>query len=194
MQLYGFCLSLGRGENSVVAVVTELGEPLSQLALLQLSWERRLRLALDAAELLAYMAVSPLGPVALADLRLEQFLVSGGRLKLTDLDDLQLGEPRCAGPDACLLPPPAAASPVLSRCTAGRCQVSLAGREEGPGRQTGRHKMPCLFEQFAGTDSAMERLGAVHVDLYWAHFASVCSPHKRGKLLRSSSGILAADI
>ncbi|KAF0289980.1 Extracellular tyrosine-protein kinase PKDCC [Amphibalanus amphitrite] len=128
--LYGFCLSLGRGENSVVAVVTELGEPLSQLALLQLSWERRLRLALDAAELLAYLAVSPLGPAALSDLRLEQFLLSGGRLKLTDLDDLQLGEPRCTGPDVCLLPPPAAASAALTRCTAGRCQGYNARRNQ----------------------------------------------------------------
>ncbi|XP_043192735.1 extracellular tyrosine-protein kinase PKDCC-like [Amphibalanus amphitrite] len=130
VELYGFCLSLGRGENSVVAVVTELGEPLSQLALLQLSWERRLRLALDAAGLLAYLAVSPLGPAALSDLRLEQFLLSGGRLKLTDLDDLQLGEPRCTGPDVCLLPPPAAASAALTRCTAGRCQGYNARRNQ----------------------------------------------------------------
>ena len=123
-QLYGFCLSLGAGESSVVAMVTELGEPLHRLALLQLSWERRLRLALDAAELLRYLASSPLGSAALADLRLEQFVARDGRLKLTDLDDLQLGEPRCERPEQCLLPPPAATSAALVRCAAGRCQVS----------------------------------------------------------------------
>ncbi|XP_037082651.1 extracellular tyrosine-protein kinase PKDCC-like [Pollicipes pollicipes] len=130
IQLYGFCMSLGRGESSVVAMVTELGEPLHQLALLQRSWEQRLRLALDAADLLQYLATSPLGPAGLADLRLEQFLAADGRLKLADLDDLQLEEPRCRSAEQCLLPSPAAAAAPLVRCTAGRCQGYNARRNQ----------------------------------------------------------------
>uniref|UniRef100_A0A1B6BWV1 Protein kinase domain-containing protein n=1 Tax=Clastoptera arizonana TaxID=38151 RepID=A0A1B6BWV1_9HEMI len=78
-----------------VVVVTELGEPLDTVQLLQLSWEHRLRLALGVARILHHLAHSPLGSLAMNDLRRQQFVLVDGVLKLSDVDDMGISEPIC---------------------------------------------------------------------------------------------------
>ncbi|XP_069695560.1 extracellular tyrosine-protein kinase PKDCC-like isoform X2 [Periplaneta americana] len=76
-------------------MVTELGDPLDTVRLLQLSWEDRLRLALGIAQILHHLAHSPLGSLSMNDFRRQQFVLVGGTLKLSDVDDLGVGEPAC---------------------------------------------------------------------------------------------------
>lgn len=86
-----------------VAIVTELGEPLDTVRLLQLSWEDRLRLALGIAHILHHLATSPLGSLSMNDFRRQQFVLVGGTLKLSDVDDIGVGEPECTTDDDCVI-------------------------------------------------------------------------------------------
>lgn len=76
-------------------VATELGEPLSNLKLLLLTWKERKQLIQDLASLIHYAQHSPLGVLGLSDLRRPQFVLVNGRMKLADLDDILVGEPSC---------------------------------------------------------------------------------------------------
>ncbi|XP_054263418.1 extracellular tyrosine-protein kinase PKDCC-like [Macrosteles quadrilineatus] len=78
-----------------VVIATELGEPLDTVHLLQLSWEHRLQLVHGVASLLYHLAHSPLGSLAMNDLRRQQFVLAGGVLKLSDVDDMGVSEPYC---------------------------------------------------------------------------------------------------
>nr|CAD7199433.1 unnamed protein product [Timema douglasi] len=84
-----------------VAMVTELGDPLDTVRLLQLSWEERLRLALGIAQILHHLAHSPLGSLAMNDFRRQQFVLVGGTLKLSDVDDVGVTEPECSSDEDC---------------------------------------------------------------------------------------------
>ncbi|KAJ9586046.1 hypothetical protein L9F63_020306, partial [Diploptera punctata] len=86
-----------------VAMVTELGDPLDTVRLLQLSWEDRLRLALGIAQILHHLAHSPLGSLSMNDFRRQQFVLVGGTLKLSDVDDLGVGEPECETDMDCVI-------------------------------------------------------------------------------------------
>lgn len=76
-------------------LATELGEPLTNIKLLQMSWRKRRVIIQDLASLIHYAQNSPLGSLRLADLRRPQFVLLNGRLKLVDLDDVFVGEPAC---------------------------------------------------------------------------------------------------
>ncbi|XP_046664198.1 extracellular tyrosine-protein kinase PKDCC-like [Homalodisca vitripennis] len=78
-----------------VVIATELGDPLDTVQLLQLSWERRLKLVHGVARLLYHLAHSPLGSLAMNDLRRQQFVLADGVLKLSDVDDMGIAEPFC---------------------------------------------------------------------------------------------------
>lgn len=54
-----------------------------------------LQLALGIAQILHHLAHSPLGSLSMNDFRRQQFVLVGGTLKLSDVDDLGVGEPRC---------------------------------------------------------------------------------------------------
>ena len=45
--------------------------------------------------MLEYLANSPMGSIALPDLRDEQFIMVGNVIKLSDLDDIHAAEPQC---------------------------------------------------------------------------------------------------
>jgi hypothetical protein len=54
-----------------------------------------LQLALGIAQILHHLAHSPLGSLSMNDFRRQQFVLVGGTLKLSDVDDLGVGEPGC---------------------------------------------------------------------------------------------------
>lgn len=72
--------------------------------------------------LLHYLAHSPLGSVTLLDFRPRQFVLVGGVLKVTDLDDASVEETPCSpsSPLDCLMEFPA--RNFTLPCHKGRCQ------------------------------------------------------------------------
>ncbi|XP_065350780.1 extracellular tyrosine-protein kinase PKDCC-like [Cloeon dipterum] len=103
IKVLGSCIMPAQsGSNSYVALVTELGEPLDAVRLLQLPWEDRLRLALGMARILYLLAHSPLGSLAMNDFRHQQFVIVNGELKLSDVDDVGLEEPFCVKNEDCV--------------------------------------------------------------------------------------------
>ncbi|ELT95075.1 hypothetical protein CAPTEDRAFT_134027 [Capitella teleta] len=98
VQVLAYCvprLSLSDQKNSRVSMVTELGETLGLIKLLQMPWEDRLRVSFGLSKLLTYLAQSPFGAVVLNDFRHQQFVLVDGELKLTDVDDVSFKQPSC---------------------------------------------------------------------------------------------------
>lgn len=94
IQLLYYC-SKTEGDDGCMkyAVIgTEIGDTLSNMKLLQMSWRERKQVIQDLAQLIHYSSSQILG---LADLRRPQFVLVNGRLKLADLDDILIGEPSC---------------------------------------------------------------------------------------------------
>ncbi|KAL2083738.1 hypothetical protein ACEWY4_021511 [Coilia grayii] len=123
LQLYGYCYQDSNDIRATVTAITELGSPLEMIQLLQTPWEERFRICLSLVRLLHYLAHSPLGPVTLLDFRPRQFVLVGGELKVTDLDDASVEETPCdphAVPSDCLMEFPARNFTLL--CIRGRCQ------------------------------------------------------------------------
>lgn len=79
-----------------------------------------LQICLSLVRLLHFLAHSPLGPVTLLDFRPRQFVLVGGELKVTDLDDASVEETPCGGPVDCLMEFPA--RNFTLPCIRGRCQ------------------------------------------------------------------------
>ncbi|EDO34769.1 predicted protein [Nematostella vectensis] len=84
-------------------MVTELGEPLEVLRLLQLPWQERLRVCLGLLRLIAYMEHSPLGPLIIRDFRHQQFVLVDGEIKLCDVDDVDNEQRACATDEDCVV-------------------------------------------------------------------------------------------
>lgn len=106
----------GRG----VAMVTELGEPMDIIRLLQMSWEDRLRICLGIARLLFHLAHSPLGSLVMNDFRRQQFVLVNGELKLSDVDDLGWEEPACNASRECTVHIPGVN--LSLECVGGSCR------------------------------------------------------------------------
>lgn len=103
IQLKHYC-SKTAGETPCMkyaVIATEIGEPLTNLKLLQMTWNQRRQIILDLATLVNYAQQSPIGVLALPDLRRPQFVLVNGHMKLTDLDDIIVGEPSCVTNDDC---------------------------------------------------------------------------------------------
>jgi protein kinase domain-containing protein len=62
-----------------------------------------LQLALGIAQILHHLAHSPLGSLSMNDFRRQQFVLVGGTLKLSDVDDLGVGEPECETDADCVI-------------------------------------------------------------------------------------------
>ncbi|XP_048124880.1 extracellular tyrosine-protein kinase PKDCC isoform X2 [Alosa alosa] len=124
LQLYGYCYQDSNDIRDTVTAITELGNPLEMIQLLQTPWEERFRICLSLVRLLHFLAHSPLGPVTLLDFRPRQFVLVGGELKVTDLDDASVEETPCGSPHAapadCLMEFPA--RNFTLPCIRGRCQ------------------------------------------------------------------------
>lgn len=77
------------------------------------------QICLSLVRLLHYLAHSPLGSVTLLDFRPRQFVLVGGELKVTDLDDASAEEAVCTAAADCAMEFPAR-NFTLS-CHRGRC-------------------------------------------------------------------------
>jgi len=74
-------------------IVTEFGEPLTNIKLLTMAWNERRQLIQDLASLVDYVSNTPLGSLGLTDLRRPQCVLVNTRLKLTDLDYISIEDP-----------------------------------------------------------------------------------------------------
>ncbi|XP_066982124.1 extracellular tyrosine-protein kinase PKDCC-like isoform X2 [Macrobrachium rosenbergii] len=107
----------------LVSIVTELGQPLDVIKILQMSFENRLQLAYDVGKILQHLAASPLGPLLMKDFRRQQFVVVDGVLKLSDVDDLVIGDPHCTRDDECVMMDDNTGSTIVNlTCQAGICR------------------------------------------------------------------------
>ncbi|CAL8390928.1 unnamed protein product [Arctogadus glacialis] len=123
LKLYGYCYQDNGGIQETVTAITELGSPLEMISLLQTPWEQRLRICLSLVRLLSFLSRSPLGSLALLDFRPRQFVLVGGQLKVTDLDDASPLEAACSprsAPQVCTLQFPA--RNFTLPCSGGRCE------------------------------------------------------------------------
>ncbi|XP_016380411.1 extracellular tyrosine-protein kinase PKDCC-like [Sinocyclocheilus rhinocerous] len=122
LKLYGSCYQDNNDIKDTVTAITELGSPLEMIQLLQTPWEERFRICLSLMRLLHYLAHSPLGSVTLLDFRPRQFVLVGGVLKVTDLDDASVEETPCSpsSPSDCLMEFPA--RNFTLPCHKGRCE------------------------------------------------------------------------
>lgn len=133
-RIYGYCVPEDHDTGALV-IVTELGEPLDIIRLLQMSWEDRLRVSLGLARLLFYMSHNIHGPVLVSDFRRQQFILHDAEIKLSDLDDVRFGDPACS--TACEI-----ADSIQVPCISNRCQ-NFAERSNI--LKTGRHFMSFLL-------------------------------------------------
>lgn len=108
IKVFGECMpkveySPGPPKSGVAAVVVELGRPVRVVEVLQMDYEARLQLAMDVGKILKLLAYSPLGPVLMKDFRREQFVIVDGSLKLSDVDDVVVGDPHCTSAKDCVI-------------------------------------------------------------------------------------------
>ncbi|PVD25591.1 hypothetical protein C0Q70_13249 [Pomacea canaliculata] len=125
IQVLGFCVPDkpydGDGDTTVV-MVTELGEPIDLIKLLQMSWEDRLRISYDLTRLLDFLSRSARGALAMNDFRRQQFVLVHGALKLSDVDDAGFDEPSCRSDNECDLHFSSSNFTKRLACVEGRCQ------------------------------------------------------------------------
>ncbi|XP_041107644.1 extracellular tyrosine-protein kinase PKDCC-like isoform X1 [Polyodon spathula] len=107
LKLHGYCYQDSNDITDTLTAITELGNPLEMIQLLQTSWEERFRICLSLVRLLHYLAHSPLGSVTLLDFRPRQFVIVDGELKVTDLDDASADEAPCSSSVDCFMEFPA---------------------------------------------------------------------------------------
>ncbi|XP_064485768.1 extracellular tyrosine-protein kinase PKDCC-like [Ornithodoros turicata] len=139
-KMYGYCIPkeyLLESSSKNLVVVTELGEPLDIIRLLQMSWEDRLRVGLGLARLLSYMSEDARGPILVTDFRRQQFVLHDGEIKLSDLDDVAYGDPACSAALDCEI-----VTGVQVQCVSGSCQ-NFAERSNV--LKTGRHFLNFLL-------------------------------------------------
>ncbi|XP_071513014.1 extracellular tyrosine-protein kinase PKDCC-like isoform X2 [Panulirus ornatus] len=108
IKVFGECVpgvdySPGPPVAGVVAMITELGHPVNVIEVLQMNFEERLQLASDIGRILYHLAQSPLGTLLMKDFRREQFVISGGSLKLSDVDDVVIGDHPCTTDQDCAI-------------------------------------------------------------------------------------------
>ncbi|XP_041353612.1 extracellular tyrosine-protein kinase PKDCC-like [Gigantopelta aegis] len=124
IKVIGFCVPKQRyngDSNTAVVMVTELGETIDLIKLLQMSWEDRLRISYDVTRLLRFLSSSPLGSISMNDFRRQQFVLVSGQLKLSDVDDVGFGEPSCADDTNCIVHFSSANFTKRMACIEGKC-------------------------------------------------------------------------
>ncbi|ESO92038.1 hypothetical protein LOTGIDRAFT_62659, partial [Lottia gigantea] len=106
IKVIGFCVPQKDSEKDggrTVVMVTELGETIDLIKLLQMSWEERLRISYDVTVLMYHLSGTLYGPVSMNDYRRQQFVLVNGQLKLSDVDDVGFDEPTCSEDNDCLV-------------------------------------------------------------------------------------------
>ena len=118
IKLLGYCV---RHEETVqnpdlkhhgVVAVYEKAKPINKKDQKSVAIETNIDLSLQLLNLLYFLDHSPLGSVAVQDLKTSNMMVVGGQIKLSDLDDVNSMVAKCSSSKKCLYGTP---------CIAGRC-------------------------------------------------------------------------
>ncbi|XP_031557895.1 extracellular tyrosine-protein kinase PKDCC-like [Actinia tenebrosa] len=124
ISLLGFCWQNEVNSNNIkergLTMITELGQPIDVLSLLQLPWQERLRICLGLARLILYLEHSPVGSLIIRDFKHNQFVLVSGEIKLTDLDDLDNEERPCVSSEQCIVGTQTVNWTALP-CVSGKC-------------------------------------------------------------------------
>ncbi|GAB6024487.1 hypothetical protein CHUAL_009642 [Chamberlinius hualienensis] len=171
LKVLGYCIpnemsndvTLGVGG---IALITQLGETLDIIRLLQSSWEDRLSLMVDVTRILRHLATSPLGSLVMNDFRRQQFVLVNNQLQLSDVDDVEFEEPLCSTDEACTIRHKAADLELPVRCVSGSCQ---GYNEKQNIYNAGRHFVSALFPHGAPTSlrSAVDEVVSGYVNVSW---------------------------
>ncbi|XP_076042530.1 extracellular tyrosine-protein kinase PKDCC-like [Oratosquilla oratoria] len=123
LKIFGTCFSdiAAQGEDSErIAVITELGIPYDLVPEQHKTTGFRLKMAHHVCQVLKYLASSPLGPLLMLDMKQQQFVLVHDHLKLSDMDDVVMGDPSCDQVEDCQRE---IHETVLSgECSAGICE------------------------------------------------------------------------
>lgn len=120
VKVLGFCPPKSAYDQNV-AMVTELGESIELIRLLQMSWEDRLKIAYDMTKLVYFMAHNQFGSIAINDFRRQQFVRVNYTLKLSDIDDIGFGDPSCETDGDCTIIFPSVNFSQRLSCLNSRC-------------------------------------------------------------------------
>ncbi|KAL4238331.1 hypothetical protein ACF0H5_003041 [Mactra antiquata] len=121
LKVLGFCLPRNADDNLWVAMVTELGEAVDLIKLLQMSWEDRLKVCLDITKIINYMSKTSYGSMSMNDFRRQQFVLINGTLKLSDVDDTGFEDPSCVVKADCDVTFSSANFSQRTRCIHNKC-------------------------------------------------------------------------
>ncbi|XP_013404599.1 extracellular tyrosine-protein kinase PKDCC [Lingula anatina] len=124
VKVLGYCVPNKPYDGSPeteVSMVVELGTNIDIIRLLQMSWEDRLRVSYGVGQLLHYIANSPYGSLSLNDFRRQQFVLVGGEVKLSDVDDVGFEEVTCKKNSDCDVPFSSANYTIRTHCINQRC-------------------------------------------------------------------------
>lgn len=128
LKVLGFCLPRNADDTLWVAMVTELGESVDLIKLLQMSWEDRLRVCLDITRIINLLNTTPYGTLSMNDFRRQQFVLVDGVLKLSDVDDAGFEDPNCKTDEDCTIAFASSNMTHRSRCLYNRCPYNNAVR------------------------------------------------------------------
>lgn len=126
VKVLGYCVpqeQYNGDDVTLVSLITELGETIDLIRLLPMSWEDRLRISYDLTKLIHFMSHSPHGSIVMNDFRHQQFVLVKGQLKLSDIDDIGIGEPQCNSLNDCAVHSTSVSLQFTAKipCQKGRC-------------------------------------------------------------------------
>eukprot|EP00794_Sanderia_malayensis_P015910 gene15910-17510_t len=106
IKFYGICpwrFNDVEGSESIMTLITEVGKPLDLIKIIQIPWDDRLKMSLDLIDLMLFFETSPLGALHMKDFRIDQFVLANGKIKLTDLDDIDGRQKQCSSTSECFV-------------------------------------------------------------------------------------------
>ncbi|CAG5135537.1 unnamed protein product [Candidula unifasciata] len=123
IMMEGYCLrgnrvSVRMPEKGLI-IVTEVGTRVTPSVISEMTWSKRIKVALQVGQLLLYLDNTPVGSLRFKKLSLQDFLlVQGQHLKLAELGQLELGDLPCTHNSQCGL----AESADVQACSNGFCK------------------------------------------------------------------------
>ncbi|KAL5017501.1 hypothetical protein ScPMuIL_007090 [Solemya velum] len=120
--MLGYCL---RGDSITtemrskgIIVVLESGNRIQSGSYIGNTWAEKLQYGIELAELLHYLEHSPLGSLGFGNIHTDDFVLVNKEIKLVDLDDFTIGDPKCRTSRDCT---EAGYDGSVTECTYGQC-------------------------------------------------------------------------
>ncbi|XP_013391622.2 extracellular tyrosine-protein kinase PKDCC-like [Lingula anatina] len=101
IKLLGYCIPNTLFDGTVdttVTMVTEMGIPLN---LSNTTWDQKLKISYEVAELMDFARQHPNGSVEMRDFNMGQFVMVNNTVKLVDMASFRIGEMYCHNMDDC---------------------------------------------------------------------------------------------